>query len=137
MRRPWVPLVLLGLGLLPILVLWSRGDVEHAQGRILDSRFDPTTMNGEMHEQIQFRYTVDDTQFTSPWIEQDSGPFNPTEFILRHQPGQPLTVWYHPLLPSYPSLSRVTLWYPVAALLLGGLLMLAGLISLSRALLTR
>jgi outer membrane protein assembly factor BamB len=36
-RRPWVPLVLMGLGLLPILVLWSAGDVEHAQGRILDT----------------------------------------------------------------------------------------------------
>ena len=37
MRRPWVPFVLLGLGLLPILFLWTRGEVQHAQGRILDT----------------------------------------------------------------------------------------------------
>lgn len=34
MRKPWIPLVLLGLGLLPIAVMWAAGEVEHAQGRI-------------------------------------------------------------------------------------------------------
>lgn len=37
MRRPWVPLVLLGLGLAWILILWIPREVAHAQGRILDS----------------------------------------------------------------------------------------------------
>lgn len=34
MRKPWIPLLLLGLGLIPVLVLWAPGEVEHAQGRI-------------------------------------------------------------------------------------------------------
>ncbi len=34
MRKPWIPLVLLGLGLLPIAVMWAAGEIEHAQSRI-------------------------------------------------------------------------------------------------------
>lgn len=126
-------------GVLVVAGLWEwsnfgfRGEWTTVQGTILDAQFPPTT-GDEVRAQIQFRYTVNDKQFTSPWVEQASGTFNPSEFVAQHQPGQRLTIWYHPLLPSYPSLSRVTLWYPVAALVLGGLLMLAGLISLSRAL---
>ena len=84
---------------------------------------------------IEFRYAVGgQSSFSSHWIDSeeallaltDAGP----DFDSRFYPGAPITVWYHPLLPTFPSIGRVTLWYVVVALGSGGFLLVSSALTL-------
>ena len=128
-------LLLLALGMWE----WSRfdygGEWRTVEGTITAARPEPDAAgNASPRARIEFRYTVGGQSFRSHWIDREDALLAFTEsgadFASRFRPGAPLTVWYHPLLPTYPSIGRVTLWYVVLALGSGGFLLLSSLLTL-------
>lgn len=82
---------------------------------------------------VEFRYTVGDQSFTGYWIDTPGALLamaGGDDFATRFQQGAPLSVWVHPLMPMYPSLNRVTLWYVVIVLGSGAFLLLSSVLTL-------
>jgi hypothetical protein len=112
---------------------WSRfdygGEWHTVQGQITSTVVKPDASSNTPQAIIEFRYTVGSQSFSSHWIDTPEALLAMTgvsaDFEHYFRPGAPITVWYHPLLPTFPSLGRVTLWYVVVALGSGGFLLLS------------
>lgn len=118
---------------------WGRfdygGEWRTVEGTITAARPEPDASgNASARARIEFRYTIGAQGFTSHWIDSREALLTFTEastdFETRFRPGAPITVWYHPLLPTYPSIGRVTLWYVVLALGSGGFLLVSSVLTL-------
>jgi len=112
-----------------------RGEWRTVEGTITAARPKPDPAgNASSRATIEFRYAVGDQSFTSHWIDSQEALLAMTEantdFDSRFRTGEPITVWYHPLLPTYPSIGRVTLWYVVLALGSGGFLLVSSVLTL-------
>jgi hypothetical protein len=125
--------------ILMLVAYWEWGNFRYsgewlrAQGVILDAYLE-TQPDGRARGVVWFSYQVGDRTFTSAWMDGEGGALEhidePAVFAESYPTGQTLTVWYHPMLPKYPSLARVTLWYVVLALACGSFLMVTSSLSL-------
>lgn len=117
---------------------WSRFDYgsewHTVEGSITDARPETTSAGDAARRAvIEYRYTVGDRSFTGYWIDTPDALVDLAggdDFATRFQTGAPVTIWYHPLMPTFPSLSRVTLWYVVLALGSGGFLLVSSCLTL-------
>lgn len=127
--------------LLLVLGLWEWDRFDYgAEWRVVEGAITAArperdaTGSASARSRIEFRYTVGDQSFSSYWIDSPEALLAFTEadgdFETRFRPGAPITVWYHPLLPTYPSIGRVTLWYVVLALGSGGFLLVSSALTL-------
>jgi hypothetical protein len=125
--------------MLMLIAYWEWGNFHYGgewlrvQGIILDAHMESET-GGRTRGVVWFSYQVGDRVFTSAWMDGAGGALDsvddPQVFMDTYQAGQPLTVWYHPMLPNFPSLARVTLWYIVLALACGSFIVVTSSLSL-------
>ncbi len=129
--------LLMGMALLAVgFWEWSnfsfRGEWLSTEGSIVESQPEPPAPeSGNSRALIRYTYRIGDDLFTGTWIDE-ARQTTPGALAVRYLPGQPLTVWYHPLLPTFPSLGRVTLWYVALAFAAGVFLLLTSAVRLMR-----
>jgi hypothetical protein len=117
---------------------WSRfdfgGEWHSVEGSITAARPEVKAANADRPRTIiEYRYSVGAQSFTGYWIDTPDALLalaGGEDFERRFQVGAPVTVWYHPLMPTYPSLGRVTLWYVVVAIGSGCFLLLSSSLTL-------
>ena len=131
---------LLGLGLFAFGVWeWSRfgfgGEWLTTEGTALDARLEATGPDSaSLRAVLEYRYVVGGQAFVARWADAEqtllTGFVEPDELMALYRRGDPITVWYHPLLPNFPSLSRVSLWYVALFFALGAFLIVRALAAL-------
>lgn len=125
----FLSLLLLGFGTWEWSRFDYRGEWHTVQGQITSVVVKPDASNSTPQSIVEFRYTVGSQSFSSHWIDTPEALMTMTgataDFERHFRAGEAITVWYHPLLPTFPSLGRVTLWYVVVALGSGCFLLLS------------
>lgn len=116
---------------------WGRfdygGEWHSVEGTITAVRSETKTTTARPRTRVEYRYTVGEQTFTGYWVDTPEALLAMTggdDFDRRIQTSAPITVWYHPLMPTYPSLSRVTLWYVVVAIGSGSFLLISSILTL-------
>lgn len=105
------------------------------EGAILDAWTEPAQPESAgPRAVVQYRYVVGEQAFVGQWAESQqtllTGFIDGDALLALYRRGEPITVWYHPLLPNFPSLGQVSLWYVAVIFSLGGLLVARALASL-------
>lgn len=117
---------------------WSNcgfgGEWRIAEGTILDAHIESEPDGSQQRGVIWFSYNVGGRDFTSTWVDGKGDVLthidDEAKFVAAYPTGQRIPVWYHPMLPHFPSLGRVTLWYVVLALAMGAFLVVTSGLSL-------
>lgn len=117
---------------------WSRFDYGSAwhtvEGTVIAARAETSSESTRAQMLVEYRYDVGGQRFTAYWIDTPDALLvlvGGGDFETRFQPGAALTVWVHPLMPTFPSLGRVTLWYVVIVVGSGGFLLLSSGLTLA------